>query len=671
MKLRCSRTLKEREIFGEDIGREEYEYAILSHTWGEAGAEVTYQDIELGLASGDTSHYTQKAGWDKLRMFCAKAEQNGIRWVWADTCCIDKTNNVELSEAINSMWTWYAKCKECYAHLADLENGTAICGISEETSPTQRQAFKASNYFKRAWTLQELLAPRKLRFYSRDWQEIGDRILWASAITEATGIPRKALEQQECSLNDFSVAQRMSWAAYRESTRPEDIAYSLFGIFDINMDLRYGEGVKKAFLRLQEEIMKGSGDRSLFAWEPEIPVGQEHITSLVGPFAHHPRQFRNARNIRWQRVQRRPESSMTGTTGLRITVPIMQLSNSDDIVALLDCYQVPEDGDDYSEGVRLGIRVKEKDIHDEGDRFDRISALLARDTDNSWGKSKQKIRTICLSKEIIIPNADFVHPSRIKAFDIRIRHPRSFETKKTIFNAPDSTTYNPFDGPTWHDVCLLKETKSPHWPGREQNFWLIMGYDHVEDKAWCEIQLQGEEDIHKIWSEVREGPGSTKAKLRRRLRKHLAVCISMEERVETTNRAVTRDVLDGEEVSHQRFLADGGEMNSNAVEMKNLRTDDRTATPSSRRKEAKSTVIVVVRARYWWFESLDRKLQAVVAKVESAIKLVLDKVLGGLNHWTRKLQAVVAKVESAVKLFLELFFDKVPCVRYFFLKRSP
>lgn len=641
MKLRCSKTLKVCEIYGEDVDKEEYEYAILSHTWGATGEEVTYQDIESGLKSGDNSHYTSKAGYVKLERFRAEAEQNGIKWIWADTCCIDKTNNVELSEAINSMWTWYAGCKECYAHLADVEAGTEAVdssGNSGEPSFLQREAFKASNYFNRAWTLQELLAPKKLMFYSEDWQEIGDRTQWTSVITEATGIHQKALDGQVSSLNDFSIAQRMSWAWNRKSTRPEDIAYSLFGIFDVNMPLLYGEGQKKAFWRLQEAIMKESVDQSLFTWEPEIPnratpidAEEERTIELVGPLAHHPRLFRNAGNIHWHRVRGRPASSMTGTTGLRLTVPIMQVPNSEDVIALLDCYQIPGDGGDDNQGARLGIYVKEKDIHDEGDQFDRISGLLAKDTDNSWERSKHTIRTICLSKDIVTPNLNFVHPSRIKAFEVHILHPGSFETKKNMFHAPDSTTYNKFEGPNWHAVCLLKEKEHPRRSGRKKDFWLIMGYDHTTDLPWCDILPHDGEDIHRIWSEVRNGPGSTEAKLKRkRLRKHLTVCVSMEEKDEIP-KGIIIEMLSGEEVpttQQPTSEADGRESNGDVIEMtetgKGVKDSSlarfSARSEMSRKAETKMIITVVVRPHYWWFESLDRKLQALRTKVEVAIR---------------------------------------------------
>lgn len=130
------------------------------------------------------------------------------------------------------MRTWYAGSKVCYVHLVDVEAGAGVAeqidssGDLAKLPPSLRKAFKTSKYFKRAWTLQELLAPKRLVFYSEDWQEIGDRTLWTRDITEATGIQAKALEGQMSNLNDFSIAQRMNWACNRRSTRPEDIAYA-------------------------------------------------------------------------------------------------------------------------------------------------------------------------------------------------------------------------------------------------------------------------------------------------------------------------------------------------------------------------------------------------------------------------------------------------------------
>lgn len=647
MKLRSSETLEIYELFGADIDR--VEYAILSHTWGDD--EVTYEDIKSGIKSGN-HEYKSKAGYTKLKHFCAQAEKRGIKWVWADTCCIDKTNNVELSEAINSMWKWYAGSNVCYAYLVDVPGDLADVSDNRRVpSHPLRQAFERSNYFNRAWTLQELIAPRKLVFYTKDWREIGDRVAWRRIITEFTGIHEKALQGNMGCLNDFSIAQRMSWACNRLSTRPEDIAYSLFGIFNVNMPLLYGEGDKKAFVRLQEAIMNESVDHSLFAWEPEpsstatqsgIRKDLESTFNLIGPLAHHPRLFRNASDIHFHRKWDRPAFSMAGTTGLKLTVPLIRLPDCEHPVALLDCYRVSKSGEGKNEGVRLGIFVKE--LHDEVDQFARVEMLLAKDDNRRWERLPQKIRTIHLGKNIDLPNPSFVHPSRVTAF--MVSHPVSFKTKETIFKAPDSTKWNPYNGSNWHCVCLLEETKNPRRLHRVQaDIFLIMGYDSASDLAWFEVKPSNGESIQQIRAEVRSGQGSTEKMLKKIfVRKRLTVSVRMEEkendlghvvnamkvstepleemiRNENSNGEIA-DILNSGEVSAEWQKPKEVKINNgDVIEMLVMgeETPNGIAQASARSESAEKkkknaalvSVTVVVRPHYHWIEFFDRMLQAV------------------------------------------------------------
>jgi ankyrin repeat protein len=215
-------------------------YAILSHRWGEE--EVTLQDVQEG-------HPETKKGYQKLQKCLELARKRGHKYVWMDTCCIDKTNSVELSEAINSMYQWYQEAEECYAYLANVSDSQ----ISE------------SEWFDRGWTLQELIAPSTLIFFNQRWEELGTREALSQLVSHRTGIPVGILKGDD-DLETASIAQRISWAAERKTTKPEDLAYCLMGIFGINMPLLYGEG-KRAFIRLQEEIMKVSDDYSIFAWK--------------------------------------------------------------------------------------------------------------------------------------------------------------------------------------------------------------------------------------------------------------------------------------------------------------------------------------------------------------------------------------------------------------------
>jgi hypothetical protein len=197
-------------------------YVILSHTWGEE--EVSLQDMQ-----GSHDMIKTRAGYAKIRKCCARAARDGFQYAWIDTCCIDKTNSAELSEAINSMFKWYQNTFECYAYLSD--------GFYQGSLPPE---IGKSKWFSRGWTLQELVASPTVPFFDHDWNEIGTKKSLADEISDCTGIPPPAILRQ--TLSPYCVAEKMSWAATRAMTRPEDIAYCLLGIFDIAMPILYGEG---------------------------------------------------------------------------------------------------------------------------------------------------------------------------------------------------------------------------------------------------------------------------------------------------------------------------------------------------------------------------------------------------------------------------------------------
>ena len=212
-------------------------YAILSHTWDADNQEVTYQEIISGAGSS-------KTGYRKIEFCAEQAEKDGLEYFWVDSCCIDKSNNVELTEAINSMYRWYGEAVKCYVYLSD---------VSTDYHPWDR-AFSESRWFQRGWTLQELLAPSSVEFFSRDGQRLGDKGTLESQISRITGIASPAL--QGTPMAQFSVEERISWAADRRTTKEEDKAYSLLGIFEVHMPLIYGEGERNAYRRLKEEIDK-------------------------------------------------------------------------------------------------------------------------------------------------------------------------------------------------------------------------------------------------------------------------------------------------------------------------------------------------------------------------------------------------------------------------------
>jgi len=233
----------------EYVGRHIPQYAILSHTWGAEHEEVTFKDLTEGIGK-------RNAGYRKLR-FCRKqAANDGLQFFWVDTCCIDKSSSAELSEAINSMFRWYHDAAKCYVYLSDVSIGVSVDGpVGNDLSSrrTWEPAFMHSRWFTRGWTLQELLAPKSVEFFSVEGKRLGDKISLLQEIHGVTGVSIQALQGSR-PLSQFSIKERMSWAKKRETKREEDAAYSLLGIFDIYIPLIYGEGRERALVRLQKEI---------------------------------------------------------------------------------------------------------------------------------------------------------------------------------------------------------------------------------------------------------------------------------------------------------------------------------------------------------------------------------------------------------------------------------
>ncbi|KAI0655623.1 heterokaryon incompatibility protein-domain-containing protein [Cubamyces menziesii] len=234
-------------------------YAILSHVW--SSSEQSFQEIQQLASVGVT--YDDPRISEKIRGCVRTAKALGYAWVWVDTCCIDKTSSAELEEAINSMFRWYAEANVCLAYLADTPNEC----LHPEAS---RSSFRLSKWFTRGWTLQELIAPRDLVFMSASWTPLGAKSSLADVLGEITGIDEAVLTFG-LHISEVPVSHRMSWASARETSRPEDEAYSLMGLFEITMPTIYGEG-RIAFRRLQEEIMRRSPDCTLFVWGNLLPT---------------------------------------------------------------------------------------------------------------------------------------------------------------------------------------------------------------------------------------------------------------------------------------------------------------------------------------------------------------------------------------------------------------
>lgn len=238
-------------------------YVILSHRWD--AHEISFEDML------DPEHIAEHPGYAKLFGFCTIARNYGYKYVWIDTCCINKASSAELSEAINSMYLWYKKSAVCFVYLRDVSD-------TERPSSDPKSAFARAEWFTRGWTLQELLAPHDLVFFAQNWTAIGTKLSEASIIAKITRISIEALQSPESVLKRFSIAQKMSWAATRRTTRVEDRAYSLMGIFGVNMSTIYGEAMH-AFHRLQEEIIKQSTDQTIFAWRKLTSIHECVIVS--------------------------------------------------------------------------------------------------------------------------------------------------------------------------------------------------------------------------------------------------------------------------------------------------------------------------------------------------------------------------------------------------------
>ncbi|KAK2597365.1 hypothetical protein QQS21_006063 [Conoideocrella luteorostrata] len=244
------------EFMGADIPA----YAILSHTWDHE--EVSFQDF-LNPAC------TNKKGYQKIQTTCRLAAEANLNYAWVDTCCIDKSSSAELTEAINSMYRWYQRSQVCYAYLGDL---------SANADTPVEAALPNCRWFTRGWTLQELIAPKNVVFLDRNWNVRGTRRDLVQNLSLITGIGEMVLDGTQ-PLSAMSVAQKMSWAAHRATTRIEDAAYCMLGIFGVHMPLLYGEE-GRAFRRLQEEIVRTTPDLSIFAWRLQPPSQETNGSKL-------------------------------------------------------------------------------------------------------------------------------------------------------------------------------------------------------------------------------------------------------------------------------------------------------------------------------------------------------------------------------------------------------
>ncbi|KFY05904.1 hypothetical protein V492_08238, partial [Pseudogymnoascus sp. VKM F-4246] len=350
-----SKTLELEEIWDEI----EKEYAILSHRWEDG--EVSFQDMQnLTLASN-------KKGFGKIQKSCEQAIKDGYSYVWADTCCINKESSAELSEAINSMFRWYKASAVCYAFLSDVHSNTPGGG-------TMTPDIGSSKWFTRGWTLQELIAPRHLVFYDQQWEFLGTKQTLSKLLSDQTQIDEAILNGEP--LSNRTIAQRMSWASHRVTTRIEDTAYCLLGIFDVNMPMLYGEG-KRAFLRLQEEIIKRSDDYTIFAWSIRLD-------DQPGLLADSPAAFAGCQHV--QSITARKGNNPFTITNRGLSIKLMATPFAvDTYVVALNCVngQLVTDGSPV-DSYRLGIFLRRLDEDDQYARVNQSGNTVVQLKASAW-----------------------------------------------------------------------------------------------------------------------------------------------------------------------------------------------------------------------------------------------------------------------------------------------
>jgi hypothetical protein len=357
------------------------------------------------LSDINGGHWRKKRGAKKIEYGSSQCQKDHVDYIWIDTCCIDKSSSAELSEAINSMYRWYEESEVCYAYLEDVEedyedasenadkdtNNESIKSLNENVEKTIRK----SRWFTRGWTLQELIAPWRISFYGKNWLFLGEKYYdsWdpernlGKLLSSITTIPEAVLADPSLRTS-CSVANKMSWAAYRKTTREEDMAYSLLGIFKVNMPLLYGEG-NRAFIRLQEEIIKGTDDQSLFAWGfQRSPYLNDERYIDIAVLAPSPAAFAlSSKIVPFPGAPNREPYTMTNK-GLRIDLCLWEKERQYGPVALLDCHYE----DDFSRVI--GISLSKRSNTSVYTRFslEPPRMLMTEETEDA------KERTIYLTK---------------------------------------------------------------------------------------------------------------------------------------------------------------------------------------------------------------------------------------------------------------------------------
>lgn len=241
-----------------------------------------WEDDTLGhedLPSPQTAH--QRPAFQALQRACSECQNHGLQWLWNDAVCINRRSIDALSKTLNSLAEIYRKSRLCIVYLHDLFD-------TEASHFDVERGLSSCSWIKHVWMLPQLIFSTVLQFYDAQWMHIGSKRQLSAELSRITAIEEGVLDGSE-SLEDYPNCVKMSWAAGLSAEAIEDVAYSLLAVFNVNMTIRYGEGME-SFLRLQEEILKNTDDYSLLAWQP-IPN-----QSYRGLLAHSPLEYSHFKN---------------------------------------------------------------------------------------------------------------------------------------------------------------------------------------------------------------------------------------------------------------------------------------------------------------------------------------------------------------------------------------
>ncbi|RYP55894.1 hypothetical protein DL771_012270 [Monosporascus sp. 5C6A] len=411
-------------------------YAILSHTW-DGDTEVTYQDY-VDFLAGQGKH--PQKNWTKVEKSIEVTvnSKERLKYIWIDTCCIDKSNAAELSEAINSMFKWYARA---------VSYEMPLIPANLQLTETAKNRLRGCRWFTRGWTLQELIAPPTVEFFDSNWIHFGNRNELGDLLTSLTRIDKRIFETtyQERDimsiLSKMTIAKKMSWAQNRQTAKTEDIAYSLLGIFGVNMAMTYGEE-SKAFIRLQKEILARYNDLSIFAWTANPTRNYSIVPEFRGILAHSPAEFANAGSFEPSRnAIANPDFTLTNN-GLKISAQLRNIPNSKYLFLSLNCYDKSE-GQHNIQGITLQLIGFNK--------YKRTNPSCLAIELNSWPLQPRKDFFISCDDT----DADTGHLDRSEnqsfVFDlkgleyyekIRVSHDMAWDDSTTTFNTHGLSTFN-------------------------------------------------------------------------------------------------------------------------------------------------------------------------------------------------------------------------------------